>query len=102
MPKCPGIGPNRERKQRCDNTIAVRMFLLRLVRPPMPDAHKLAPADPSDLAAALGYALRYRGRKRPPQRGRRHAGDRCNALGGALRAVGLRGKTYLRANKTGP
>jgi len=25
----------------------------------MPDADNLAPADPSDLAAALAYALRY-------------------------------------------
>ena len=30
----------------------------------MPDADKLTPADPSDLAAALGFALRYQGRKR--------------------------------------
>ena len=34
-------------------------------RPPMPDpADKLMPADPSDLAAALAFALRYQGRKR--------------------------------------
>ena len=34
-------------------------------RPPMSDApDKLTPADPSDLAAALAYALRYQGRKR--------------------------------------
>jgi hypothetical protein len=30
----------------------------------MPDADKLTPADPSDLASALAYALRYQGRKR--------------------------------------
>ena len=30
----------------------------------MPDADKLTPADPSDLAAALAFALRYAGRKR--------------------------------------
>jgi hypothetical protein len=30
----------------------------------MPDADKLTPVDPSDLAAALAYALRYQGRKR--------------------------------------
>ncbi len=30
----------------------------------MPDADKLTPADPSDLAAALAFALRYKGRKR--------------------------------------
>ena len=34
-----------------------------LTRPPMPDPGKLIPADPSDLAAALAYALRYQGRK---------------------------------------
>jgi hypothetical protein len=32
--------------------------------PPMPDADKLAPADPSDLASALAFALRFHGRKR--------------------------------------
>ncbi len=30
----------------------------------MPDADKLTPADPSDLAAALAFALRFQGRKR--------------------------------------
>jgi hypothetical protein len=30
----------------------------------MPDADKLTLADPSDLAAALAFALRYQGRKR--------------------------------------
>ncbi len=30
----------------------------------MPEADKLTPADPSDLAAALAFALRYQGRKR--------------------------------------
>ena len=30
----------------------------------MPDADKLTPADPSDLAQALAFALRYQGRKR--------------------------------------
>ena len=29
-----------------------------------PDAEKLTPADPSDLAAALSFGLRYQGRKR--------------------------------------
>jgi hypothetical protein len=33
-------------------------------RPLMPDVDKLTPADPSDLAAALAFALRYQGRKR--------------------------------------
>ncbi len=33
-------------------------------RPLMPDADKLTPADSSDLAAALAFALRYQGRKR--------------------------------------
>ena len=45
------------------------MFLLRSrrlgYRPEMSDpADKLTPADPSDLAAALAFALRYQGRKR--------------------------------------
>jgi hypothetical protein len=44
------------------------MFLLRsrvsaIVRR-WPEADKLTLADPSDLAAALAYALRYQGRKR--------------------------------------
>jgi hypothetical protein len=30
----------------------------------MPDADKLTPADPSDLAGALAFALRFEGRKR--------------------------------------
>ncbi len=30
----------------------------------MPDADKLTPADPSDLVAALAFALRYQGGKR--------------------------------------
>jgi hypothetical protein len=30
----------------------------------MPDTDKLSPADPSDLTAALAFALRYQGRKR--------------------------------------
>jgi hypothetical protein len=30
----------------------------------MPEADKLTPADPSDLATALAFALRYQGRKR--------------------------------------
>ena len=30
----------------------------------MPNADTLTPADPSDLAAALAFALRYQGRKR--------------------------------------
>jgi hypothetical protein len=30
----------------------------------MPDADKLMPADPSDIAAALAVALRFHGRKR--------------------------------------
>jgi hypothetical protein len=33
-------------------------------RLPMHDAGKLTPADPSNLAAELAYALRYQGRKR--------------------------------------
>ena len=37
---------------------------LGAVRCPMPDADKLTPADPSDLAAALAFALRFAGRKR--------------------------------------
>ena len=30
----------------------------------MPDVDKLTPADPSDLASALAFALRFHGRKR--------------------------------------
>ena len=30
----------------------------------MPDADKLTPADPSDLASALAFALRFQGHKR--------------------------------------
>ncbi len=30
----------------------------------MPDADKLTPADPSDLADAIAFALRFQGRKR--------------------------------------
>ena len=30
----------------------------------MPDADKLTPADPCDIASALAYALRFQGRKR--------------------------------------
>ncbi len=30
----------------------------------MPDADKLTPADPADIAAALAFALRFQGRKR--------------------------------------
>jgi hypothetical protein len=30
----------------------------------MPEAHNLTPADPSELATALAFALRYQGRKR--------------------------------------
>jgi hypothetical protein len=30
----------------------------------LPDADKLTPADPSDVADALAYALRFQGRKR--------------------------------------
>jgi hypothetical protein len=30
----------------------------------VPDADKLTPADPSDLAQALAFALRFQGRKR--------------------------------------
>ncbi len=30
----------------------------------MPDAEPLTPADPSDLASALAFALRFQGRKR--------------------------------------
>jgi hypothetical protein len=52
-------------------------------RPSMHDADKLKPADPSDLAAALFFALRYQGRKsgeppcasgvvRRPDEGARH------------------------------
>ncbi len=102
MPKCPGNRPEPGAQAALRQHNCGPHVLAPFGRPPMPDADKLAPADPSDLAAALGYALRYQGRKRPPQRGRAHAGDRCKALGGAPRAVGLRGKTYLRANKTGP
>ena len=57
MPKPPGNPPNRERQQQ-------HWRPLLDYRPPMPDADKFAPADPSDLAAALAYALRYQGRKR--------------------------------------
>jgi hypothetical protein len=33
----------------------------------MPDAEQLTPADPSDLAEAIAFALRYRGGKRVHQ-----------------------------------
>ena len=35
------------------------MFLLAASVPPVPDPDKLTPADPSDLAAALAFSLRY-------------------------------------------
>jgi hypothetical protein len=38
---------------------SIHGYLLR-----MPDAEKLTPADPEDLACALAFALRFRGRKR--------------------------------------
>jgi hypothetical protein len=40
-------------------------FQSSLYRDAMPDAaEKLTPADPSDIAAALAFALRFQGRKR--------------------------------------
>jgi len=46
-------------------------------RPPgMPDAGKLTPGDPNDLAAVLGYALRHQGRKRIHNADESHGGDR--------------------------
>ena len=49
-------------------TIAPRIVLAPFTaphyRPPMADPDTLTPADPSDLAAALAFALRYQGRKR--------------------------------------
>ena len=49
----------------------------------MPDADKLTPADPSDLAAALAFALRYQGRKRVHNADEIMAGNRGAAVGGA-------------------
>jgi hypothetical protein len=40
------------------------MFLLAASVPPVADSDKLTSADPSDLAAALAFSLRYQGRKR--------------------------------------
>jgi hypothetical protein len=43
-------------------------FSLTRYRPPMPDAdERLTPAHPRDLADAIAFALRYRGRKRVHQ-----------------------------------
>ena len=53
----------------------------------MPDPDKLTLADPSDLAAALAFALRYQGRKRV------HNADEImpeTSPTGLLSAVGLR------------
>jgi hypothetical protein len=33
-------------------------------RPPMPDDEKLSPADPSDIADSIAFALQFSGRKR--------------------------------------
>ena len=40
------------------------MFTSQRYPAAMPDADKLTPADPSDLADAIAYALRFRGRRR--------------------------------------
>ena len=42
----------------------MRLFLLRSSLARMPDADNLTPADPSDLADVLAFALRFAGRKR--------------------------------------
>jgi hypothetical protein len=44
--------------------LVLATFLTADYRRPMPDVDTLTPADPSDLAAALAFALRYQGRKR--------------------------------------
>ena len=56
----------------------------------MPDADKLTPADPSDLAGALAYALRYQSGKRV------HNADEIMAeIGAASLGPGLRSLTPL-------
>jgi len=47
----------------------------------MPDADKLTPADPSDLADAVAFALRFEGRKR------KHDADEYMAAIAAERVV---------------
>ena len=49
----------------------------------MPDVDNLMPADPSDLAAALAFALRYQGRKRVHNADEIMGGDRSQAACGA-------------------
>ena len=60
-------GGQRRRQDHGKDDAAI-MFLLcshaPAILPTMPDANNLTPADPSDLAAALAFALRYQGRKR--------------------------------------
>jgi hypothetical protein len=51
------------------------------LRCPMPDDDKLTPADPHDLAEAIAFALRYRGKKRV------HQGDEYMARIAAERIV---------------
>jgi hypothetical protein len=42
----------------------LRKFSLLRCRLPMPDAEKLTPADPRDLANAIALALQFEGRRR--------------------------------------
>jgi hypothetical protein len=40
------------------------MFSFVRYRPAMPDDEKLSPADPSDIAGSIAFALQFSGRKR--------------------------------------
>jgi hypothetical protein len=55
----------------------------------MPDAEKLTPADPSDLADALAFALRFQGRKRVHNADEIMAGIVAKRLGEHLERSGF-------------
>src|SRR5271155_4338914 len=56
--RCCGL----EARRRADPR--TRLCSLSVLKSAMPASQKLTPADPSDLAAAIAFALRYQGRKR--------------------------------------